>query len=197
MKGLLIALGIAAGATTAYIVKKINDDRSEEEISSIDDCVVVRKETFKQAAKRKVNEILVWVAKNSDKVEGIVSAVGMVSTVLGVITTAVQLYSSAKSVFKDPNEELIREVDEIRMRLVYLTPDVEVELSDEAKKHMSESWTRDRRNKLSEKVSGKNNPMYGVHRFGELHPLYGKTGESSPRYGMFHSKESKLKISTS
>ena len=25
MKGLLIALGIAAGATTAYIVKKIND----------------------------------------------------------------------------------------------------------------------------------------------------------------------------
>lgn len=126
MKGLLIALGIAAGATTAYIVKKINDDRREEEISS-DDCVVVRKESFKQAAKRKVNEILLWVAKNSDKVESIVSAVGMVSTVLGVITTAVQLYSSAKSVFKDPNEELIREVDEIRMRLIYLTPDVEVE----------------------------------------------------------------------
>lgn len=126
MKGLLIALGIAAGATTAYIVKKINDDRHEEEISS-DDCVVVRKESFKQAAKRKVNEILLWVAKNSDKVESIVSAVGMVSTVLGVITTAVQLYSSAKSAFKDPNEELIREVDEIRMRLVYLTPDVEVE----------------------------------------------------------------------
>ena len=121
MKGLLIALGIAAGATTAYIVKKINDDRREEEISSADDCVVVRKESFKQAAKRKVNEILLWVAKNSDKVES------MVSTVLGVITTAVQLYSSAKSAFKDPNEELIREVDEIRMRLVYLTPDVEVE----------------------------------------------------------------------
>lgn len=126
MKGLLIALGIAAGATTAYIVKKINDDRREEEVSS-DDCVVVRKESFKQAAKRKVNEILVWVAKNSDKVESMVSAVGMVSTVLGVVTTAVQLYSSAKSAFKDPNEELIREVDEIRMRLVYLTPDVEVE----------------------------------------------------------------------
>ena len=126
MKGLLIALGIAAGATTAYIVKKINDDRREEEITS-DDCVVVRKESFKQAAKRKVNEILLWVAKNSDKVESMVSAVGMVSTVLGVITTAVQLYSSAKSAFKDPNEELIREVDEIRMRLVYLTPDVEVE----------------------------------------------------------------------
>ena len=126
MKGLLIALGIAAGATTAYIVKKINDDRREEEISS-DDCVVVRKESFKQAAQSKVNEILLWVAKNSDKVESMVSAVGMVSTVLGVITTAVQLYSSAKSAFKDPNEELIREVDEIRMRLVYLTPDVEVE----------------------------------------------------------------------
>lgn len=126
MKGLLIALGIAAGATTAYIVKKINDDRREEEISS-DDCLVVRKETFKEAAKRKVNEILLWVAKNSDKIEGIVSAVGMVSTVLGVVTTAVQLYSSAKSAFKDPNEELIREVDEIRMRLIYLTPDVEVE----------------------------------------------------------------------
>ena len=127
MKGLLIALGIAAGATAAYVVKKINDDRREEEVSSIDDCVVVRKESFKQAAKRKVNEILVWVAKNSDKVESIVSTVGVVSTVLGVITTAIQLYSSAKSVFKDPNEELIREVDEIRMRLVYLTPEVEVE----------------------------------------------------------------------
>ncbi len=126
MKGLLIALGIAAGATAAYVVKKINDDRREEEISS-DDCVVVRKESFKQAAKRKVNEILLWVAKNSDKVESIVSAVGVVSTVLGVITTAVQLYSSAKSAFKDPNEELIREVDEIRIRLMYLTPDVEVE----------------------------------------------------------------------
>ena len=127
MKGLLIALGIAAGATAAYVVKKINDDRREEEISSSDDCVVVRKETFKQAAKRKVNEILVWVAKNSEKVESIVSVVGVVSTALGVITTAIQLYSSAKSVFKDPNEELIREVDEIRMRLVYLTPEVEVE----------------------------------------------------------------------
>lgn len=127
MKGLLIALGIAAGATAAYVVKKINDDRHEEEVSSTDDCVVVRKETFKQAAKRKVNEILLWVAKNSDKVESIVSVVGVVSTALGVITTAIQLYSSAKSVFKDPNEELIREVDEIRMRLVYLTPDVEVE----------------------------------------------------------------------
>ena len=127
MKGLLIALGIAAGATAAYVVKKINDDRREEEVSSTDDCVIVRKETFKQAAKRKVNEILVWVAKNSDKVESIVSVVGVVSTALGVITTAIQLYSSAKSVFKDPNEELIREVDEIRMRLVYLTPDVEVE----------------------------------------------------------------------
>ena len=127
MKGLLIALGIAAGATAAYVVKKINDDRHEEEVSSTDDCVVVRKETFKQAAKRKVNEILVWVARNSDKVESIVSVVGVVSTALGVITTAIQLYSSAKSVFKDPNEELIREVDEIRMRLIYLTPDVEVE----------------------------------------------------------------------
>ena len=127
MKGLLIALGIAAGATAAYVVKKINDDRREEEVSSIDDCVVVRKESFKQAAKRKVNEILVWVAKNSDKVESIVSVVGIVSTALRVITTAIQLYSSAKSVFKDPNEELIREVDEIRMRLVYLTPEVEVE----------------------------------------------------------------------
>ena len=127
MKGLLIALGIAAGATTAYIVKKINDDRREEEIFSVDGNGTVRRESFKQAAKRKVNEILVWIAKNSDKVESIVSAVGVVSTVLGVITTAVQLYSSAKSAFKDPNEELIREVDEIRMRLIYLTPDVEVE----------------------------------------------------------------------
>lgn len=91
------------------------------------------------------------------------------------------------------NKEHPRTISEERKKIISLANSHPK--SDEAKKHMSESWTRDRRNKLSEKVSGKNNPMYGVHRFGELHPLYGKTGESSPRYGMFHSKESKLKMS--
>lgn len=67
-------------------------------------------------------------------------------------------------------------------------------LSDETKKKMSESkkgnkWTEEQKENLREAIkgkrSGKNNPMYGVHRYGEDAPMYGK----------HHSEETKKKIS--
>ena len=127
MKGLLIGLGIAAGAAVCYVVKKVNDDRQEYVAQSDDGVDLVTVETFKQAAKRKVNEILKWVAENSEKVESIVTTVSLTSTVLGVCVTALELYSSTKRVYKDPDQELLDEVIKIRERLEYLTPDVDVQ----------------------------------------------------------------------
>jgi len=127
MKGLLIALGIGAGVTAAYIAKKVNDDRQDMIIKSENNVDYYTKETFKQAAKRKVNEILTWVSENTEKVESIVKTVSVVSTAIGICTATLELYSAAKRTVKDPNEELLKEVDEIRVRLLYMTPDVKVE----------------------------------------------------------------------
>ena len=46
-------------------------------------------------------------------------------------------------------------------------------------------WTEEERKKRSEQYSGSGNPMYGVHRFGENAPTYGKK----------HTDESKTKMS--
>lgn len=127
MKGLLIGLGVGLGLTATYVVKKINDDRQECVVKSDENTKVVTVETFKQAAKRKVNEILQWISKNTEKVESFVRVASIITTAVSVITAGMELYSSTKRLVKDPDEELLREVDEIRMRLVYLTPDVEVE----------------------------------------------------------------------
>lgn len=69
--------------------------------------------------------------------------------------------------------------------------------SESAKLNMKNSWTDDRKKKLSDKVSGENNPMYGKPRYGEDNPMYGKVGELSVRYGVPHTKESREKISKS
>lgn len=69
------------------------------------------------------------------------------------------------------------------------------EKSEEAKNNMKKSWTKERRQDLSKKMIGENNPMYNVRRFGELNPMYGKVGELSPRYGIKHTEETKKKIS--
>ena len=127
MKGLLISLGVGLGLTAVYAVKQINDDRKETVVATEGNTNLISKETFKQAAKRKVNDILTWVAENGEKVESIVKSISIVSTVLGVCTTAIQLYSSSKRVIKDPDEELYKEVREINARLRYLTPDIKVQ----------------------------------------------------------------------
>lgn len=127
MKNLLIGLGIGLGAAAIYVAKKINDDRQEIVVKSEDGIDLINIETFKQAAKRKVNEILSWIAENSEKVESIVSAISLVSTVVGVCVTIVELYSATRRIFKNPEDELLKEVSEIRGYLVYLSPDVEVE----------------------------------------------------------------------
>lgn len=58
-------------------------------------------------------------------------------------------------------------------------------------------------------ISGKNHPMYGIHRFGEDNPMYGrchneeakqrmsdiKKGENNPFFGKHHSEEHKAKLS--
>ena len=63
--------------------------------------------------------------------------------------------------------------------------------SDEAKLNMSNAhkkrWDKNLREEVSKKYTGKGNPMYGVHRYGELNPMFGKT----------HSDDAKQKISES
>lgn len=48
-------------------------------------------------------------------------------------------------------------------------------------------WTEESKRKVSERMSGSNNPMYGRSRSGKLHPMYGKgyliEGENNPNYG--------------
>lgn len=63
-------------------------------------------------------------------------------------------------------------------------------------KHLSEE-TRRKISLNHADVSGKNNPMYGVHRFGKNNPMYGvhRFGKDAPMYGKHHSDETKRKIS--
>jgi len=117
MKGLIIGALAGLGVTAGLIIKAINDDRQEIVVSEVDNAAVVRKETFKQAAKRKVNEILLWVNENAEKVDGAIKAISTVTTVIGIVTAVVELYSSTKKAVKDPNEELLEEVRAIKEQL--------------------------------------------------------------------------------
>jgi hypothetical protein len=54
-----------------------------------------------------------------------------------------------------------------------------------------EDWKK----KLSERMKGENNPMYGIRLTGELNPMYGKFGKDHPAYGYKHTEEHKQKIS--
>ena len=42
---------------------------------------------------------------------------------------------------------------------------------------------------------GKNNPNYGIHRYGALNPMFGKSGKLSPTYGRKHTLEERKNIS--
>ena len=82
-------------------------------------------------------------------------------------------------------------------------------LSDECKRKLSESHlgkhaSDETKRKLSEATSGKNNPMYGVRRFGSDNPFYGKTHTNETKQklrdrfkGTHVSDETKRKISDS
>lgn len=120
------AIATAVVALGIYTVKKVNDDRKlvEEEVE--EGLFIERDETFKEAAARKVNEILGWVNENSEKVSAATTIISTVATVIGVATGVFQLYSSYRDAKEDPNAELLKEVDEIRLRLACLTPDMEV-----------------------------------------------------------------------
>lgn len=117
MKGLIIGALAGLGVTAGLIIKAINDDRQEIVVSEVDNAAVVRKETFKQAAKRKVNEILLWVNENAEKVDGAIKAISTVTTVIGIVTAVFELYSSAKGAVKDQDGELLKEVRAIREQL--------------------------------------------------------------------------------
>lgn len=107
MKGLLISL--AAGAVvicTAVIAKKVNDSREEYvDISGTEE--IRSRETFKEAAIRKVNEILRWVGENEEKVKSAV-------TVVGVLTSVVELINAIKCACKNRDKKLFEELDEIK-----------------------------------------------------------------------------------
>lgn len=63
--------------------------------------------------------------------------------------------------------------------------------SESARLNMSNSqkrrWNKDARDEASKRYAGEGNPMYGVHRYGDLNPMYGK----------IHSDDAKKKISES
>lgn len=84
-----------------------------------------------------------------------------------------------------------------------------VKRTEEVKIKIKEKWTNERRKKQSDKFSGNNNPMYGIHNCGENNPNYNKkisdetkrkiseslSGEKNGFYGKTHTNETKNIIS--
>lgn len=80
-----------------------------------------------------------------------------------------------------------------------------IERPPEVIQKIKNSWTPERRKAQSEKMKGKNNPMYG--RTGPLNPFYGKksnfnhqywkgkTGKENPFFGKHHTEETKKILS--
>lgn len=56
-----------------------------------------------------------------------------------------------------------------------------------SKAHKGRKHTQEARENMSKAhkglFAGEKNPMYGVHRYGEANPMYGRRGERSPMYG--------------
>lgn len=78
------------------------------------------------------------------------------------------------------SEETKKKISEVKRGKV---PSIEARANMSAAQKLR--WTEEERQKRSDKYSGDGNPMYGVHRFGEDAPMYGKK----------HSEESKAKMS--
>lgn len=56
-------------------------------------------------------------------------------------------------------------------------------------------WTKEKREAMSQRVKGKNNPMYGKR--GKEAPSYGRKGSKHPMYGKNHTEDAKHRISKS
>jgi hypothetical protein len=101
--------------------------------------------------------------------------------------------------------------DEIRAKISQAT--LGVPKSDEHKAAIKASWSQDRKREMFLKISGENNPMFGIigdkhHMFGkkrpehskkmsgENHPMYGIKGENNPNFGSKRTKETKEKQRT-
>ena len=52
-------------------------------------------------------------------------------------------------------------------------------------------WNDELKNERSKKYSGDGNPMYGVHRYGELNPMFGKTHNDDVRQKIREAKRGK------
>lgn len=116
--GVAIAAGIA--------IKKINDSREVIDICE-NGTIHSEKETFKAAAIKKVNEILSWYAKNSEKIETVIDIVSGAATIVGFVETAIKLYSAINKKHSKKDDQILEELEEIRLRLLFLTPDVDIE----------------------------------------------------------------------
>lgn len=70
-----------------------------------------------------------------------------------------------------------------------------IKRSKEDVEKMKAHFTPEVREKMRQRMSGENNPMYG--RRGELNPLFGnrRYGEDNPFYGKHHTKETKTILS--
>lgn len=115
-----LVIGVVATAIVAgvIIVKKINDDRKSIDVDYDENgATITERETFKEAAIRKVNEILSWVSNNPEKVESVTSIVSTMSVVIGIITGIVELYSSLKTARDKTNEKILNELTEIHLCL--------------------------------------------------------------------------------
>lgn len=125
-KAVLIGAIAGVAAVAGIVIKKINDSREDVITIAEDGTAVKERETFKEAAKKMVDKILAWYVNNHEKCESAIGIVSGLATVIGCASAAVELYSKFKHKDDDTNSELLREVDEIRMRLILLTPEIEV-----------------------------------------------------------------------
>lgn len=126
MKKVIIGSIIGIGVLAGLAIKKINDEREIVEISNDEGVKVVRKESFKEAINKRIDKILKWISENTEKVDSITKASATAASIIGILTATFELYSSIRKTVEKNDKKLIEEVDEIRLRLLYLTPDLEV-----------------------------------------------------------------------
>lgn len=122
-KGLIIGLIAGAVVGIGAIVKYLNDEREEIETGNVkvtDDgetVVETRQETVKEVVIRKVNNGLEWVSNNPEKTAAATRVIEGVATAIGVVTGAVELYSSIKDIKDDSNKKILAELKAVNKKL--------------------------------------------------------------------------------